>query len=213
MPKDYALFDLDGTLLDSLPLIEQTFRHAFAKMCIPWNDGAVMKTVGLPLRDACRQFAGDRWQELFDCYINHQQTIHDTHIRVFPGTRRALEEIQRLVKGMAVVTSKRRPMALRGLTVTGLDRYMRHLVALEDAAKPKPNPEPVLRGLEMLGARPEKAVFIGDSCFDILSGRAAGVLTVGVGWGMAGPDDLLAAQPDHVVRSWDELVSLLSSLD
>lgn len=209
MLKDLVLFDLDGTLLDTLPLIETTFRYAFEQMGIPWEDGAVMKTVGLPLRDACRQFGGDRWQELFDCYVGYQLAIHDAHVKVFPGTREALAELKPLVKGMGVVTSKRRPVAQRGLLVTGLDHYMQHLVALEDVEKPKPHAEPVMRGLEKFGAKPEQAVFVGDSCFDIISGREAGVVTVGVSWGMAGPDDLLGAKPDFLVDNWPDLVSLI----
>jgi len=212
MPKDYVLFDLDGTLLDTLPLIETSFRHAFEQIKIPWADGAVMKTIGLPLRDACKQFGGDRWQELFDIYISYQLAIHDVHVKVFPGTREALDEISSLVKGMAVVTSKRRPVAQRGLAVTGLDGYMQHLVALEDVEKPKPNPEPVLCGLKKFSASPEQAIFIGDSCFDIMSGRQAGVVTVAVSWGMAGPGDLRDSKPDFLVDNWPDLVALIKSI-
>ncbi len=211
MPKNFVLFDLDGTLLDTLPLIETSFRHAFGQLQIPWGDGAVMKTIGIPLREACKQFGGDRWQELFDCYVNYQLSIHDARVKVFPGTMEALNEISPLVKGMGVVTSKRRPVALRGMSVTGLDRYMRHLVALEDVQKAKPDPEPVLRGLERFGAPAEQAVFIGDSCFDILAGRQAGVVTVAVNWGIADPGELRDSNPDFMVDNWPDLVALLKS--
>ncbi|KJS12555.1 MAG: hypothetical protein VR67_08610 [Peptococcaceae bacterium BRH_c8a] len=212
MPKEYVLFDLDGTLLDTLPLIETSFRHAFEQLKIPWANGAVMKTIGIPLRDACKQFGGDRWQELFDCYVSYQLTIHDAHVKVFPGTMEALADISPLVRGMAIVTSKRRPVAQRGLSVTGLGRYMQHLVALEDVEKPKPNPEPVLCGLEKFNASPEQAIFIGDSCFDIMSGRQAGVVTVAVSWGMAGPEDLRDSKPDFLVDNWPDLVALIKSI-
>jgi len=209
MLKDYVLFDLDGTLLDSLPLIEASFNHVFNQMCIPWNDGAVMKTVGLPLRDACQQFAGERWQELFDNYISHQLTIHDQYIKIFPGALETLAEIKPLVKGVGLVTSKRRPMVERGIAVTGLGRYLEHLVTLEDVEKPKPHAEPVLRGLDKFGASPKQAVFVGDSYYDIKSGRNAGVITVGVSWGMASREELQACGPDFIVDTWAELVAVL----
>ncbi len=212
MPKDYVLFDLDGTLLDTLPLIETSFRQAFEQLNIPWDNGAVMKTIGIPLRDACKQFAGERWQELFDCYISYQLTIHDAHVKVFPGTREAIAEINTMVRGMGVVTSKRRPVAQRGLSITGLDSYMRHLVALEDVKRPKPHPEPVLCGLARFSASPEQAIFIGDSCYDIMSGRQAGVVTVAVSWGMAGPGGLRDSKPDFMVDNWPDLVSLIKSI-
>ena len=211
MAKKVVLFDLDGTLLDTLPLIETSFRYAFAQLQIPWGDGAIMKTVGTPLRDQCRQFGGDRWQELFDCYIDYQLSIHDAQVKVFPGAMEALQEISQLVRGVGVVTSKRRPLALRGLSVTGLDCYIRHLVAFEDVQKAKPDPEPVLRGLEKFGVPAEQAVFIGDSCFDILAGRQAGVVTVAVSWGIAGPDDWRDVKPDFIVTGWPDLLALLKS--
>lgn len=210
MLRDYVLFDLDGTLLDSLPLIEATFHHVFNQMNIPWDDGAVMKTVGLPLRDACKQFGGERWQELFENYINHQLSIHDRYIKLYPGTLKTLDVITPLAKGLGVVTSKRRPVAERGIAVTGLGRYFKHLVTLEDVKKPKPHAEPVLRGLDILGAKPEQAVFVGDSYYDIESGHNAGVLTVGVSWGMATREELQASAPDYIVDTWSELVALLT---
>lgn len=209
MFKEYLLFDLDGTLMDSLPLIENSFRYAFEQFDIPWDDGAVMKTVGLPLRDACRQFAGSRWRELFDCYVNYQAAIHDDYVRLFPGTKTALTEIKPLVLGMGVVTSKRRQFARRGVALTGLDYYLDHVVALEDAEKPKPHAEPVLQSLRQFGATPAQAVFVGDSHFDIQSGRNAGVTTVGVTWGVASREKLQAAAPDYLVDTWVELLEVL----
>lgn len=211
MINEYVLFDLDGTLLDSLPLIEKSFRHTFEKMDIPWEDGAVMKTVGLPLRDACRQFAGEQWQCFFDTYINYQLTIHDEYIKAFPGAQEMLATIKPLVKGIGVVTSKRRPMAERGISVTGLDRYIDHMVTLEDVEKPKPNAEPVLRGMQKFGATPDQTVFVGDSYYDIESGYNAGVVTIGVTWGMASLEELQAAKPDYLVETWEKLIEVLKN--
>jgi len=213
MINNYVLFDLDGTLLDSLPLIEATFYHVFEQMSIPWDGGAVMKTVGLPLRDACRQFGGKRWRELFDSYISYQLTIHDQYIKVYPGTLETLAEIRPLLKGMGVVTSKRRPMAERGIAVTGLGVYLEHLVTLEDVEKPKPHGEPVLKGLEKFGVSAEQAVFVGDSYYDMESGRNAGVITVGVSWGMASREELQACDPDFIVDTWPELLGVLKGLN
>jgi pyrophosphatase PpaX len=101
-------------------------------------------------------------------------------------------------------------MARRGIAVTGLDRYLDHLVTLEDVEKPKPHAEPVLRGLQKFGANSGQAVYVGDSYFDIESGRNAGVLTVGVTWGMATRDELEDARPDFLVNTWSEMVEVLT---
>lgn len=209
MLKDYVLFDLDGTLLDSLPLIKATYYHVFNQMNIPWDERAVIKTVGLPLHDACRQFGRERWQKLFDSYINYQLTIHDQYIKAYPGALETLADIKPLLKGIGVVTSKRRQMAERGISVTGLSSYLEHLVSLEDVENPKPHGEPVLKGLDKFGVSPEQAVFVGDSYYDMETGRNAGVITVGVSWGMASREELQACRPDFIVDTWPELKAVL----
>jgi len=63
--KNFILFDLDGTLIDSLPLIRQTYEHVFKEMNLPWEEEKFMETVGLPLIEACRRFGGERQQEMW----------------------------------------------------------------------------------------------------------------------------------------------------
>lgn len=208
-----VLFDLDGTLLDSIPLIRRCFERVFAEFEIPWGDGAVMKTVGLPLGQVAETYApgqADRFLKSYtEFYRDHQQSMID----LFPGTKETLASLEGAGYRLALVTSKRREPAISNLAITGLDRYLQHVVTVEDTSRPKPYPDCLLRGLELLAAEPEEAIYVGDSWFDVQTGKNAGVATAGVTWGIASREELDPYQPDLIADDWSQLLSALNSLE
>lgn len=204
-----VLFDLDGTLVDSLPLILESFRTAMQQMDLPFSKDEVLKTVGLPLKDICNRFAGERGTELFNRYIEYQNTIHDLYLKEYSGTKDMLNYLKNNDYLLGIVTSKRRMMAERGINLTGLDRIIDVLVALEDAPRAKPEAEPVLTALKALGKTPDKAVYVGDSPFDIRCGKKAGVQTVGVTWGISSRKQLEEEKPGIIIDNWQQLLDFL----
>jgi len=209
MGEKAVLFDLDGTLVDSLPLILKTFRTTLNQMNLNFSDEEIMKTVGLPLRDICTQFAGNRGEELFQRYLDYQNAIHDDYLQEYPGTTGMLQKIQEKGYLPGIVTSKRRVMAQRGIKLTGLDSFIKVLVALEDAPRAKPEAEPVLKALEKLKVTPANAIYVGDSPFDIRCGKKAGVKTLGVTWGISNREVLVKEEPDSIIDNWHQLLSFL----
>jgi len=111
---------------------------------------------------------------------------------------------------LGIVTSKRRVMAKRGIKLTGFDKIVEVLVALEDAPRAKPEAEPVLKALEALNATPGQAVYVGDSPFDIRCGKKAGVQTVGVTWGISPQADLEKENPNAIIDNWQQLLAFLA---
>ncbi|WP_066637729.1 HAD-IA family hydrolase [Desulfolucanica intricata] len=208
MTIEYLLFDLDGTLINSLPLIEKTFKRVFTTMNIPWNNGEVLKTVGLPLRQVSREYAGEKELEFFNLYQEYQREDHDQLIKIYPGTIETLRELRNRKYSLGIVTSKRRALVDEELNFTGLNELIQISVTVNDAEKPKPEPDPVLKALQLFNITPEQAIYIGDSWYDILSGQRAGVKTVGVTWGMAKREELMEYKPDIIVDSWDEILSI-----
>jgi pyrophosphatase PpaX len=92
----------------------------------------------------------------------------------------------------------------------GIERFFDAVVTTESTRRGKPDPEPVLRALELLGSTPSDAAFVGDSPFDMGAGKAAGVFTVGVSWGGIHSDHLLVeAGADLIVHSPRELAGVL----
>ncbi len=207
-----VLFDLDGTLLNSIPLIRRSFEKVFADFGIPWGNGEVMKTVGLPLRQAAEIYAPgleERFLKAYaEFYRNHQQEM----LKLFPGAMETLEALDSSGYRLGLVTSKRRELTVANMSMTGLDRYLSQVVALEDTSRPKPDPDCLLRCLELLAVDPGQAFYAGDSCYDILAGKGAGVATAGVTWGIASREELRPYSPDFIVDDWKQFLAALDSL-
>ncbi|GAW93057.1 HAD family hydrolase [Calderihabitans maritimus] len=206
-----VLFDLDGTLTDSLPLIEHTYRQVFREMGIPWDNTQVMKLTGLPLRRIAKMLAGDREEEFYNLYRQYYSREHDRWIKLYPGTEQMLQKLHNLGFRLGIVTSKGRKGTEKTVGFTGLERYMSVIVTADDVSKHKPEPEPVERALKILEALPEHTVYVGDSPYDLVAGQRAGVKTIGVSWGMAPREVLVKHDPWLVVDRQEELVAWLES--
>ncbi len=210
--KKAILFDLDGTLLDSIPFIGLSFEHTFNHLGLPWNEEEVLNTIGLPLRDVAKHYADQDHEEFLAVFAEFQVKNQERLLKPFPEAKRTLNQILQKGYHTGIVTSKRRKATRESLALTGLDRYLDVVVAVEDTSKPKPNPDSVLWALEQLKTSPEKGVYIGDSIFDIMTGKNAGVATIGVTWGIAARDALEEQQPDFLVDSWQELHLAINTL-
>ena len=205
MAIKYILFDLDGTLINSLPLIKKTFQKVFAEMNIPWNNGEVLKAIGLPLRQICQQVSVDKAEDCFNLYQLYQREEHAALTKLYPGTLETMQAMQSKGYTLGLVTSKRRALVDEELILTGLSDFFTITVTVNDTTKPKPEPDPVWKALELLKAQPEQAIFIGDSWYDLLAGQQAGVMTAGVTWGMASKEELAEYKPDLIFDTWDEI--------
>lgn len=207
---DAVLFDLDGTLADSLPLIKHTYSAVFDEMAIPWGGGEVMKWIGRPLKDIAVYFAGEDLAENFiDRYQHHYHRDHDLYASLYPGTLDMLKELKESGIKTGLVTSKGRPGTMRTVEFTGIGEYLNVIITACDVERHKPLPDPVCKAMELLGSAPEKTIFVGDSSFDLQSGQAAGVRVLGITWGISSFDELLKYQPDKIMDSWDGLIGYI----
>ena len=210
-----VLFDNDGTLADSRDLILASFRHTGPVVLgRQFSDAEYLQKVGQPLAVQVRDFTDDpQLQERFcEVYRAHNQTVHDQMIKVFPGTNEALAKFAAAGLKLGVVTSKRHAVAWHGLEVVGAAPYLDCCVGWDDIERPKPDPQPVERGCDLLGFAPDECLYVGDAPFDIQAGNAAGVKTAAVTWGMFDEACLIAESPTFVAHTWDELVEGVSSL-
>jgi len=206
------LFDLDGTLVDSLQLIEQTYRKVFQDMNIPWGDGDVLKWLGRPLVDIAANFAGrDKKEEFIERYQGYYKEEHDKKIKLFPGTYEMLEWMRQRGFKLGVVTSKGRPTTVHALNLLDVSKFLGAVITAHDVNKYKPDPEPVLEALKVLGASAESALYVGDSPFDIMAGQEAGTGTAGVTWGIATREELEKYNPTYILDSWEELKQVVAS--
>ena len=208
---DVFLFDLDGTLIDSLELIRRSLVHTLASHGLPaltraeWLDG-----LGTPLVAQFRRYTDDPRQldALVRTYRTWNLAHHDALVRPYDGVRAALESLKDSGGRLGVVTSKQRASARRGLERCGLADLFEVLVGADDVDQGKPAPDPVLLALERLGARAERAIYVGDAPHDITAGRAAGTRTAAVLWGSLSRAELEPHQPDSWIDQPPDLCEL-----
>ncbi|HEY4319984.1 MAG TPA: HAD-IA family hydrolase [Gemmatimonadales bacterium] len=209
---DAVLFDLDGTLIDSVDLIVDSYRHVFAVHSIPaLSRDEIMAGVGTPLRSVFNTMTSDpdeitAW---IATYREYNLAHHDARVHAYDGVVAMIHAIHDAVIPLGLVTSKNHAGAVRGLTLVGIGDAMDVIIGADDVTHPKPHPEPVLAALAALGVSASRAVFIGDSHHDIHAGCAAHVTTVGVTWGPFDRAHLAAARPDHFCDTPAELLQLI----
>jgi pyrophosphatase PpaX len=210
-----ALFDFDGTLVDTTDLIYQSMRHAAGEVLgREVSREVLMANVGQPLPRQMELLSAEHAEALLNSYRLHNEENHDALIKEFPGVEEALARLRWAGVQVAVVTSKRRfsvDMALKSFP--GLGEVVDQWVTMEDTNEHKPRPEPLHKGLELLGNVPrEEATYVGDSPFDVAAAKAARVKSIAVSWGAFSEETLLAAGPDHLVPDLDAAVDVLLSV-
>ncbi|MHB1018228.1 MAG: HAD family hydrolase [Coriobacteriia bacterium] len=207
-----VLFDLDGTVVDTIPHILASFRHATADIlgeALP--DDELMHSVGIPLAHQMRHFTSDEntVERLLASYREYNHRTHDEMARLYPNTVSALDVLHGAAIPMGIVTSKSRHMADRAIALFGLQQYFKVVVTADDTPAHKPDPLPVVIGAEALGVSPARAVYVGDSPMDIEAGNGAGAYTIAATWGVASRERLEAASPGAIIDDIAELPVLL----
>ena len=211
-----VLFDFDGTLVDTTEMIHQSMRHATSSVLgredIPRE--TLLANVGQPLPRQMELLNAEKAELLLEAYRSHHEEHHDALIGEFPGVDRSLSRLQAAGIKVAIVTSKRRPSVEMALdNFPALRNVVDRFVTMEDTTEHKPHPEPLLRGLELLGGVPkERAAYVGDSPFDVEAAKAAALTSVAVSWGAFSEGRLREAEPDHLVPDIGSAVDVLLTL-
>jgi pyrophosphatase PpaX len=207
-----VLFDLDGTLIDSGPIIVASMRHAArAVLGIEVDEVRVRAAIGGPGLDAqMRALDPERADELIAAYRAHNEPLHD-ELEAFERMLDVLPRLRDRGQRIGIVTAKRRVTAELAFVRFPLLRDIAEvLIGSDDTARHKPDPDPLLAALAKLGAEPGEAAYVGDSPFDVRAAKAAGLFAVAVGWGGIHADDvLLAEEPNVLVHDPEELLRVL----
>lgn len=211
MPITTVLFDLDGTIVDTNELIVRSFLHTLeGETERPFVREDIIPHMGFALTEQLRFFTGKELvDELAVKYRTFNQSKHDELVTEFPNVREVLAELAQRGIRMGVVTNKIRKTTLMGLRLCGIESYMETIVTADDVKRGKPDPEAVLKALEQLGITPEEALMVGDSKYDIIAGRDAGVKTVGVSWSLKGEEHLRSFDPDYIIHDMKDLLEIV----
>lgn len=208
---DTVLFDLDGTILDTNELIIISFLHALKGVAEEgFSRDHIIPSMGAPLVDQMRRFSGlENVDHLIDAYREINLRLHDEYVKLFAHVDEVLAALHAEGVKLGVVTTKMRLTTDRGLAFTNIAKYMDAVITIDDVQHAKPHAEPVQKALQLLGAEPERALMVGDSTVDILSGINAGVTAVGVAWSLKGEQVLREIGAKHIIHSMQDLYEIV----
>lgn len=205
-----VIFDLDGVLVDSLPVMREAFGVAYAEVV---GDGKA------PFEEYCKHL-GRYFPNICEImglplamegpFVRESYRLAH-RVPLYPGIRDMLQALADLGLRLAVATGKTGPRArslLAGLDVLPL---FEQVTGSDEVDRPKPAPDIVLRTLGVLGVAPGQSMMIGDAVIDLISARSAGVAAVAALWGQTDEPALLAAQPDAVLREPNDVLALCTS--
>jgi len=207
------IFDLDGTLVDTLEDITHSVNFTLGKLGRPLlHLESVRQYVGDGMTMLLTRALGEHTDLLEDAkgiYMVHQSRNLVVRSRLYPGVKETLEHFRSLP--MAVVTNKTLEFSEPLLEKLGI-RPLFGMVIGADAGLPlKPAPDAFQKIMKGLGIAKEHTAVVGDGTTDILAGKAAGITTCAVTYGFRSEAELRTAGPDHIIHAFSELKGLFSA--
>lgn len=214
MKIQQIIFDFDGTLTDTAPVILATM-------------AATIKEMGLPYRteEQCRATIGMRLEEipgkLFPDIPNLSAAYSETYLRIFtlenkpgvakpfPGVTETLRLLHALGYPMTVASSRNRESLQEFVEGFGWRDLFCMVIGGNDVTEAKPAPEPVLTICHKMGWQPADTLVVGDATYDILMGHNAGAPTCGVTYGNQSRDQLLSVSPDFMIDRFSDLSPII----
>lgn len=214
-----AIFDLDGTLIDTPNAIVQMMQDALAQMGRPPVDNdRIRRMIGLPLEQGAAFVLDTReddpeTSELVRLYRRQFQDwmVPQSSRLIYPDVKEGLHRLRGAGISIGLATSKYQSSAEAVLTSAGLLSCFDFVAGADSVTRPKPDAEMALLVATQLGCAPERCVVIGDTVHDLGMGREAGMRTLAVTYGVGTQADLIDASPDWTANSFDAVTAILIS--
>lgn len=211
---DLIVFDLDGTLADSLPDIATAANHACRSLGLPEHaPEAIMRMIGGGERKLVERFLGPGREglveEAFGLYLDYYSRHCGDFTRLYPGVKETLPLLRG--KKLAVLSNKRQSLTEAVLRVTGIFPFFAAIRGGSEEMPLKPSSAPLLALIKEAQGDPARTIMVGDKPGDVLAGKAAGTLTLGVTYGYGEPAAVAAAGPDFLVDSFAAVKDIILS--
>jgi len=203
-----VLFDLDGTLANSIDLVVASYRAAFATIGRAVDRDVALRWIGETLRQTYAREVPGAGPEMETAYRSYYAD-HVDRISGYPGMPELLVSLNDAGAVTGVVTAKKREVALITMRQAGVEGLIELLGAMEDTTAHKPDPEPLLAAAAKLEVSPAACVYVGDATHDVMAAKAAGMAVIAVTWGAGQPEELAALNPTAWVNHTEELKACL----
>ncbi|MEI2778971.1 MAG: HAD-IA family hydrolase [Tetrasphaera sp.] len=206
-----VLFDLDGTLVDTIPLIVASYEHAMRTVLpeVSFTPEQARAWIGQTLRTAFAESHPEHAEALEAAYVPYNLANTARLIARYDGVEALVRALLDAEVRIGVATSKRAETAATALRHAGLDTLIDLVATMESTDRHKPDPAPLRHGAARLSTPVERCVYVGDAVVDVQAAKAAGMASVAVTWGAGVRESLAAAGPDHLVDTPAELTAIL----
>ncbi|MBI4642941.1 MAG: HAD-IA family hydrolase [Deltaproteobacteria bacterium] len=209
---DLIVFDLDGTLADSLPDIASAANYACRRLGLPEHPAeAIKQMIGGWERQLVERFLGQGREGLLEEALRLYLDYYGRHLgdltRLYPGVKETLPRLGG--KKLAVLSNKRQSFSEQVLRVTGIFPFFAAIRGGVDELPLKPSPEPLLALIREVQGNSARTLMVGDKPGDVLAGKGAGTLTLGVTYGYGEPSAVAAAGPDFLVDHFAAIAGII----
>ncbi len=209
---DLIVFDLDGTLADSLPDLTNAANHACRRLGLPEHQPEAVKgMIGGGERKFMERVVGPDHQALvgqcLEFYLDYYTRHNGELTRLYPGVPETLEKLRG--KKLAVLSNKLQRLTEQVLEVLGVARFFSASRGGGSGLPLKPAPEPLLALMGDLGAEPVRTLMVGDKPADVNTARGAGAHSAVVTYGYGELAALRAASPDFILRRFSQLPGII----
>jgi phosphoglycolate phosphatase len=210
-----VLFDLDGTLVDTLEDLSDAVNHMLTEFGKPALEVDTIKhLIGKGSRNLVqRALQSDSLEDIergLKLFIDFNSRNIAVHSRLYPGVNELLQGLSKHGIKMAIVSNKNEALSRQILDVLGIEHFFTLICGGDTLPELKPSPLPLLRTVAGLGFAPDQAVMVGDSINDIMAGNLAGIVTIGCSWGFGGEEEVSKAT--HKASSCSEVTEILLRL-
>ena len=211
-PARAVLFDLDGTLVDSLPTIARGMSEVLGEYGHEIEADRILPMIGAPMQLLAQELTGvsdEVADEIYERYLERYYAEFIETTEPIEGANELLERLGPTPARLAVVTNKNEQGGRMMVAIQGWEHHFESVVGRDTAARPKPAPDAPLHALATLGVAPSETAFVGDTEFDMTAARDAAIpLRVGL-LGARSEAQLLASGATHVVGTLDAVGALL----
>lgn len=213
------LFDFDGTLVNTVPQIIDSFQHVFISLTgKPGDEKEILSTIGMPLEDAFYMFEESVRERAVQMYRIHNKARLASGVGIFLGINKMLESLKNYNINLGVVTSKRHESAKMTAEYFDIYRYFDVFISRDSTSKHKPDPEPIHKAISILKGKGilndsdtnKNILFVGDSIHDLKCAQNASLPCAIVDWTYMDKEEILALNPDHWINTPHDILDLCS---
>ena len=207
------IFDLDGTLIDTLSDIEHIFNYVLIQNGYEVRSKSFYKNnIGNGFENLLRKCLPGNFKGDFDFLANSVRKRYESHLNtktiVFDGITTVLEHLKKNKIKIAVISNKLHSLAVRSVE-TYFNSYQIKVIGAEGGFSRKPNPDSTFHMLKHFNCDSSDALFVGDSIVDIKTAQNANVSSVGVLWGNGDKEDFKKQKSDFILDSPQDILDIL----